>query len=394
VTESWLPARPALFPSSFHPHLGGVEELVRQLAHAQQRAGAQPVVHTMRWPRDLAAREQWDGIDIRRHSYRVPEGSLRRVVPAAVANPVVLGDVVGQLRGDRAELVHVQCVSSGAWFAYQAARVVRLPIVVTLQGELTMDADHVYEKSPLLRRTLRTLLARADAVTACSRATLTEAEEWAGIALGARGRVVPNGVDLGEFADAAVDLGARKPSVVALGRMVPQKGFDVLVDAFGELTRDPTFSWDLELAGDGPELGALRTRAATGGVDDRIRFVGRVDRAEAVELLAGASAFVLPSRHEPFGIVNLEAMAAGTPVVATRVGGVPEIVDDGITGLLVDARDPASLARAIRSLHDDAALRTRVATAASQHVVQFGWAAVEQQYREVYASARAARRGA
>ena len=229
--ERWLPERPAIFASSFHPHLGGVEELVRQLAHRQIQAGAAPVIHTMRWPRDLPARERWDGLDIRRHSYRVPEGSVRRVLPAVAGNPVVLADIVRQLRADHTELVHVQCVSSGAWFAYQAARSLRLPFVVTMQGELTMDADDIYRRSPLLRHTLRVLLDHADAVTACSWATLQEAEAWAGVRLGDRGRVVDNGVDVDEFAVPAGGATRSRPYVFAIGRHVPQKGFDVLIDS-------------------------------------------------------------------------------------------------------------------------------------------------------------------
>ena len=393
MSESWLPPRPAVFASSFHPHVGGVEEMVRQLTRAQTAAGAHPIVHTMRWPRDLPARESWEGIDIRRHSYRVPEGSTRRVLPAVVGNPMVLGDVVRQLRADRADLVHVQCVSSGSWFAYRAARMLGLPVVVTLHGELTMDADRIYERSPLLRHTLRMLLADADAVTACSQATLTEAEEWAGRALRDRGRVVHNGVDLDEFAGPESDRepGAR-PFALAIGRLVRQKGFDVLLDAFAALVADPGFEWDVVIAGDGPERGALGAQADRLGVGERVRFAGRTDRAETVDLFRRAEVFVLPSRVEPFGIVNLEAMAAGTPLVASRVGGVPEIVDDGVTGLLVEPGDADDLAAALRRVHGAPQLRAQLATAGHAEVVGRGWPSVEQRYRDVYGAARLARR--
>jgi glycogen(starch) synthase len=390
--SGWLPERPAIFASSFHPDLGGVEELVRQLCHQQTKAGALPVIHTMRWPRNLVARERWEGLDIRRHSYRIPEGPPRQVMTASIGNPVVLGDVVRQLRADRADLVHVQCVNLGAWFAYHAARVLRLPFVMTLQGELSMDATDVYGRSHLMRQMLRMLLQRADAVTACSSATLTEAQSWAGIHLGARGRVVYNGVDTREFATELGPRVAARPFVLAIGRHVLQKGFDVLIDAFRALAVDPAFDWDLVIAGDGPQRDALEARAAAAGLSTRVRFVGRTDRPVTVALFREAEVFVLPSRWEPFGIVNLEAMAAGTPLVASLVGGVPEFVEDGVTGLLVEADDARTLAGAIRRLWASPELRAELAARGAEQATRFDWTCIEEQYREVYASARAARR--
>jgi glycosyltransferase involved in cell wall biosynthesis len=391
TTDSWTSARPALFASSFHPHVGGVEELVRQIALHQIGAGLRPVVHTMRWPRALAAHERWEGIDIRRHSYRVPEGSLRRIVPAAMGNPVVLATIVRQLRAERADLVHVQCVSDGAWFAYQAARVLRLPLVVSLQGELSMDATNVYGRSALLRHTLRLVLDHADVVTACSWATLREVEDWANISLGARGRVVHNGVDNAEFSAAAGALTDDCSFVLGVGRMVRQKGFDVLIEAFASLVADPGFDWDLVLAGDGPERVSLQALAAQLAIADRVRFVGQVDRTRAVSLFRTATVFALPSRHEPFGIVNLEAMAAGVPVVATRVGGVPEVVQQGINGISVPPDDSTALAGAIRTLHGNSNLRAKLIAKGREQAARFDWSRITRGYRDVYRDARARR---
>jgi glycosyltransferase involved in cell wall biosynthesis len=375
-----------MFASSFHPHFGGVEELVRQLALRQREAGARPVVHTMRWPRNLPSREEWYGLQIRRHSFRAPEGSPRNIAAARLANPLVLAALVRQLRADRCELIHVQCVNLGAGFAYRAARLLRLPFVVSTQGELSMDSARVYERSASLRRTLRLVLERADMVTACSRATLQEAEEWAGLTLGERGRTVFNGVDNREFRSGRSI--SERPFVFAIGRHVPQKGFDVLIDAFAEVVADPDFGWDLIVAGDGPEHGALVDQAAERHLTDRVRFVGRTDRAATVALFQRAAVFVLPSRQEPFGIVNLEAMAAGTPVVATRVGGVVEFVEDGRCGLLVPPNDPRAMAGAIRNLWQQPELRERLAEAGRARAKLLDWTGIEAQYREVYSSAR------
>jgi glycosyltransferase involved in cell wall biosynthesis len=206
--------------------------------------------------------------------------------------------------------------------------------------------------------------------------------------LAERGRVVHNGVDISEFAGPHESAERPRPFVLAIGRHVRQKGFDVLIDAFASLIEDKAFHWDLLIAGDGPERERLIAQVHGRGLTDRVDFVGRADRAMAVRLFRSAAAFALPSLHEPFGIVNLEAMAAGAPVVATRVGGVPEFVDDGLSGLLVPPGDAGALAAALRRLFDEPGLRERLSHRGREMAASFDWARIEQDYREVYASAR------
>ncbi len=376
-------ARAAIAASSYAPHLGGVEELVRQLASEQVRGHSSPTVITMRWPKSLPSSEVIDGVPVRRFLFRVPEGRLRHRLLAYLAMPFTIAGVALELRRSRAEVVHIQCVSSSAWFVEKATRLVRLPLVVTMQGELTMDADGVYQRSAFLRATLRHLLASADAVTGCSGHTLREAQEWSGIDLGSRGSVVYNGVRVADF-DRAEPLIRDRPYVFAIGRHVPQKGFDVLLDAFASLAGDVTFGWDLVIAGDGPAHGALLAQAERLGLGDRVDFVGATDRSMTVSLFKGSEAFVLASRHEPFGIVNLEAMAAGRPVVATSVGGVPEFVLDGETGVLVPPEDSSALAAAIRTLHDDPIRSAALGVAGRIRAGRFDWSEIGREYRELY----------
>jgi len=384
------PIRIALFASSFHPHTGGVEELVRQLAHAQQRVGLVPTVYTMRWPKSLPASETYEAIPVRRYVFRTPEGGPRRIAGATAGNPATLGRLIESLRRDRCELIHVQCVSSAAWFAVQAARVLRIPLVATLQGELTMDADRVFETSPSARRALRSVLSEASLITACSTHTLVEAESWFGQPFGTRGRVVPNGVRVTDFEEADAHREDR-PYLFALGRHVPQKGFDVLLRAM-RLRADLGDERLLLLAGDGPQRSALQRLAGELELADRVRFLGITDRPTTASLFKGADAFVLPSRHEPFGIVNLEAMAAGTPVVATDVGGVGDFVVDGRTGLLVGSEDPAGMADALGRLDQDDRLRTELVENGRRCARDHDWSAIERQYRDAYRPLLAPRR--
>src|SRR5207245_5777728 len=135
-----------------------------------------------------------------------------------------------------------------------------------------------------------------------------------------------------------------------LGRL---KGVDVLLRAAATLP-----GLLVEVAGDGPERPGLEA------IDPSATFLGWQPRLD--DLLARWDVFALPSREEAFGIAALEAMAAGRPVVATRVGGLPELIEDGLTGLLVPPDDPAALAAALARLAADPALRARMGQAARE----------------------------
>lgn len=153
--------------------------------------------------------------------------------------------------------------------------------------------------------------------------------------------VIPNGIDTSRFAYLGPAAGG---PVVAVGRLVPAKGTDTLLRAVAVVTRQrPNFR--LEIAGDGPIRPELEQLAADLGLGAAVRFLGNVRDVPA--LLARASAVALPSLSEGISLTLLEAMARGLPVVATRVGGTPEVVADGTTGLLVPPADPDRLAAAL-----------------------------------------------
>jgi glycosyltransferase involved in cell wall biosynthesis len=251
-----------------------------------------------------------------------------------------------------------------------------------------MDAERVYEKSPFLNSVMRRLLAEADWVTACSRDVLEDLERYSGAKFGQRGAVIYNGVRLEDF-QGVEPLRRARPYILGIGRHVHQKGFDVLIEAFAAAGLG---SYDLVLAGDGPERNELEALAQKLLPDGRVNFLGRADRSKAVALFRGCSFFVLPSRQEPQGIVNLEAMAAGKAVIASRTGGVPEIVADGETGLLVPPGDVGALAGALRRLAGDEALRERLAAGGEERVRRFTWEAVAAAYRKIYEGVLAGRR--
>jgi len=377
----------AIFASAFYPHIGGVEEAVRQLAIEYRRQGLTAIILTNRWPRSLPSAEMYEGIPVYRLAMRIPEGSLKARVNYLLTHRGICREMFAILQRHRIDLLHVQCVSSNGHYARIARQELGLPLVVTTQGERTMDATGLYQRSAFANESLRALLRNADHITACSRHTLDDMENYWGSLFGSRASVVYNGIDLRNFA-AAEPYPSAEPYILGIGRLVPQKGFDVLIRAFAKAAIP---GWKLLIAGEGTEREALQNLILELGLQDRASLIGRADRPTAAGLFLGCGFFVLPSRMEPLGIVNLEAMAAGKPVVASRVGGVPEIVREGETGLLFPAEDEAALCEAIKRLASSAELRNRFGAAARRAVEAFTWPAIAGQYIKIYQEAMARR---
>ena len=191
--------------------------------------------------------------------------------------------------------------------------------------------------------------------------------------------VVPNGIDVRRSEPAA----AHEPLVVGTAAILEhRKGVDVLLEACARIAAPLR----IEIYGDGSLRGALEEQARTLGVD--ARFHGRV--GDVRTRLESLDVFVLPSRDENLPMALLEAMAAAVPPVATRVGGVPELVVDGESGLLVAVDDVAGLAEAIQSLAADPARRARLARQAAQRVeAEFEAGALGRQMVTLYADALA-----
>jgi len=210
-----------------------------------------------------------------------------------------------------------------------------------------------------------------------------------------RVRVIRNGIDTTEYSpDPATDVldqygvDPARPSVIFVGRITRQKGVPVLLRAAAAL--DPAAQ--LVLCAGQPDTPELATqveglvadlRATRSGV---IWIPEMLPKRAVIQLLSHATVFACPSLYEPLGIVNLEAMACGTAVVASAVGGIPEVVSDGETGLLVPPDDPEALAVALNALLGDPARADAFGRAGRERAVaEFGWQAVAAQTADLYA---------
>jgi len=242
----------------------------------------------------------------------------------------------------------------------------------------------------------RTAIESADAVIAVSGAMREDILGCYPALDPARVHIVHNGIDTtvyrpdhGTDVLERIGLDAKRPFVLFVGRITRQKGVPHLLRAVRDI--DP--SAQVVLCAGAPDTPEIDREFRELYEDlDRVRegvhwIPQMLPRPEVIQLLTHAAAFVCPSVYEPLGIVNLEAMACGTPVVASRVGGIPEVVDDGRTGLLVDVDDDfeASLAQALDSVIGDPETARRMGEAGRERAVEeFGWDAVARRTVRLY----------
>ena len=324
--------------------IGGAEKLISEGARFWNRGRFDyHVAYQLPWKDQLVPDLEALGVPV------ACVGGRKGTTPAAVAGLRRL------VRSGGASLVHAHLPSAGV-----IARLISpVPVVYTEHNLATSYREPT--------RTLNRLTyGRNRAVTAVSDAV---AESLAGYP-GPDPRVIRNGVAVGVPAEAAgavreeMGLAPGDPLVVHVGNIRPHKGHDTLIEAAAELARLRPGVAVVSIGGEKHPGDLDRVRAAAGaaGVEPSLRFLGR--RPDALAFVAAADVFVNPSDVEGLPVAILEAMALGTPVVATAVGGVPAVVQDGVTGLLVEAGDAPGLAQAVDRLLGDRALAGRVAAAA------------------------------
>jgi glycosyltransferase involved in cell wall biosynthesis len=341
--------------------------------------GDQSSIHVRRWSEALAER----GIRV------VSVDLARRGRPA----PIVAAELararwrLGRLSRRPGTVVAVHYLHGG--LVATALRGLH-PVVLHAWGT---DVTAV-RRGPLGRfhsRQLAGLLRRADAVTATG-------EFLASVTLrrfGVKATVVPFGIDTSLFHPAA---GQAKGSAGAgegplrigfVKWLEPKYGAQDLVEALGLLADLP---FEATLVGDGPLRELLEARVRELGLAQRVHFLGRRPHSEIPDLLRGFDLLAMPSRQEAWGVAAAEASATAIPVVATRVGGIPEVVIDGETGLLVPSQDPPGLAAAIRRLAGNPDLRHRLGGAGRERVESlFAWQRCVDLMVGVYRDAAAGR---
>ncbi len=329
-----------------------------------------------------ARRETLDNIKVRRFRYLLPESqqtvcyeggaliNLRQKKMNWIKLPfLALSELLVTLRmlaSRRYAVVNAHWILPQGFVAAVAGMLTRTPLVITVHGGDVFDL-----KGGVLSRFKAWSLRRAAAVTTNSSATRAATEA---LAAEAAIRTIPMGVSVAEEhqAGAIESLHAQYrigsgPLLLFAGRLVMEKGVDDLLQSLA-LVRSDLPDARLLVLGTGQDQVKLEALAKDLGLDDVVNFAGWVDPGDVSTYMAAADIFVGPSKQsasgwrEGLGLVFLEAMAAGTAVIATRSGGIPDIVVDGETGLLVAENAPDEIATAVGRIHADPALAASLAT--------------------------------
>jgi glycogen(starch) synthase len=369
--------------------VGGLARHVYELAHGLAAEGHRVTVYTR--GRDGSPPEEDDrGVRVLRAAEYPPPIGTDDLVPWTLAfNISLVHRAEREMREDPPDVLHAH-----DWLVAYASAVLKdlaeVPLVATIHA--TERGRHGGNlPGPVQRfihRVERWLVAESERVITCS----AYMREQVLASLGAhqdRLEMIPNEVDAGAFWQAGAsrpsERGEEGPMLLFAGRLEYEKGLQTVFDAL-PLLRVPGAR--LVVAGDGTYRGELARRVGDQGLDDRVTFVGFVDEGRLRDLYAAADVAVVPSLYEPFGLVALEAMAAGAPLVVADTGGLREIVVDGVTGLLFPPGDATALAHAVRRVLTEPGLAvTLVREARSALAARRSWTGAAARTAGAYARA-------
>ncbi len=378
---------------------GGQNVHVAALSAALARRGHQVSVYTRRDDEQLPARVQVaEGFEV----VHIDAGPARHLSKDLLLP--YMGELAKGVAADWAQeppaLVHGHFWMSGV-AALEAARASDAPIAVvqTFHALGTVKRRHqgAEDTSPPERTWMEPSVARSvDSIVATCSDEVFELRAFG--AHGPRISVAPCGVDLGLFGTGGhTEARGRKHRVAAIGRLVPRKGVDAAIGALGKLAERGITDIELLIVGgagsadtleDDPEATRLRALAKELGVGAQVVFRGQLPREQMPALLRSCDAVICAPWYEPFGIVPLEAMACGIPVVASSVGGLIDTVVHGVTGLHIPPRDEGALAAALERLLGDPALAAALGAAGRERAAaRYSWdrvaADTERVYRQV-----------
>jgi len=346
-------------------------------------------------------RERWGRISIHRYPYFFPRrhqtlcygaGILKNInrnglAPVQLPFFLVMGALYSFLiaREKQADLIHAHWSLPQGLMGIAGGRLSGIPCVTTVHGSDVYGLRH-----PLFKILNSMVIRHSDACTANSTATARKVREISGRK---DIEIIPMGFDPEVFTpldSRNIPGPKREKTLLYVGRLIDWKGVDSLIKAL-PLVQRRFPETRLLLIGDGPQRAELMGLCRDLGIEESVKFMGEIPQDLLPEYYSSAQAFVLPSivnekgETEGLGLVLLEAMACGTPVIGSDVGGIPDIIKNGNTGLLAKPRDPEDLADKIMTVMADKKLAEELSSRASRYITEnFSWDSIADRFLKLY----------
>lgn len=357
-----------LFSTAYLPHIGGAELALKEIT--DRLPGVEFDLMTAKLKRGLPDFERVGNINVHRI------GAGNKILDKPLLSNLGFLKAINLHKKKKYDLIHGVMASQGSAAAYLFKFFYpKMPFVLTLQeGDLGRN-------SPFDRFWQRRIIKKADAITVISGYLADFAKRYN---KNASLHIVPNGVDLKKYQAPRIrnQNDNEKKVITTVSRLVKKNGIDILIEAAKELEID---NWELKIIGGGPEEKRLKNLAKKSGIAEKTKFIGSVSNEEVPKYLAEADVFVRPSRSEGLGSAFLEAMAAGIPIIGTNVGGIPDFLEDGKTGLFVKTDDPKDLAEKIDTVLGDEKLRKGLSENGRKLVEErYNWDKIAGQMKGVY----------
>ena len=356
------------FSTAYFPFIGGAELAVREIT--DRLPDVEFDLITAKLKRGLSDFEKIGNVNV----YRIGAGN--RILDKPLLPNLGFLKAINLHKKRKYDLVHGVMASQGSAAAYIFKFFYpKVPFVLTLQeGDLGRN-------SPFDRFWQKRIVKKADAIIAISSYLADFAKRYN---KKAPVYVIPNGGIISNEYQAMNNKEKNKNEkiIITVSRLVKKNGIDILIKAVKELKIE---NWELQIIGDGPERKKLEKLTEKLGIADKARFIGSISNEKIPKYLAEADVFVRPSRSEGLGSAFLEAMAGGVPIIGTAVGGIPDFLKDGETGLISKVEDPDDLAEKISVILRDDNLKKKLIENGRKLVEEkYSWDKIARQTGEIY----------
>ena len=338
----------------FHPHIGGVEVFSLELIRSLQKRNYEFTVVTCHTGHNLPDESMHGGIRIFRFPFHklLVERNMEKI-------RLLIRDIAELKKSIKPDIIHINSSQPSVFFHQHTHESNTVPVVFNIHEPPSFASG----RNSLMGR----MLEKADWVVAVSKAMLEEACEIVP-EIEPRASVIYNALKPPPLKPSPLPF--KKPVVLCIGRIVIEKGFDLAIDAF-PLIREKFPGLSMVFAGDGPLRRELEQRVSKSAFHEAITFTGWIEPEKIPELINMATIILIPSRwNEPFGLVALQAAHMARPVVASRVGGLPEIIVQGKTGELVQKNNSKAIAESLISLLENREKAVQMGRAARKRALQ------------------------